>query len=104
MPAEQEAVDRRRLLHDRLHATGQRRDVLIVFENRHPLRVFMRAHALEAFEHFESREAQTALGAVELREHSAPDGVGVQYCTGALDWTTVRCSAVSAEGCSPRLL
>src|SRR5688500_10175267 len=62
MAAQQEAVDRRRLLEDRSHAAGERRDVLVVLEDRHPLGVLVRAHTFEAFQHLESSEPQAVPG------------------------------------------
>src|SRR5687767_10235911 len=61
MPAQQEAVGRRPLLQDRFDAAGQRRDVLVVFEDRHPLAVLMRAHPFETLQHLETTQPQAAL-------------------------------------------
>ena len=57
MPAQQKAVDRRRLFQHRCDAACERGDVLVVLEDRHPLAVLVRAHTFEPLQHFESAAA-----------------------------------------------
>src|SRR5678815_5426000 len=74
---QQNTVRSRVLIECLANDAGQASHVLVVCDDRYPLTMRVRAHAVESLEHLVAFNAEAAVGAVAVREKSTPHGVCV---------------------------
>src|SRR5687768_14268592 len=68
---------------DAAHCFGEGGHVLRVFDDRQPLGVLMRSHAIKAFQHFVAFDLYPALGCVDFGEDRVPYRMSVKHCSRA---------------------
>src|SRR6478672_2759802 len=85
MTTKQDRMGRFVLNEDILQDTREPRHILIVLENRNPLPMLVRGHAVKALQHLVSADADAASGGVHIGEDGAPDRVRVEDRAGPPD-------------------
>lgn len=63
-------------------AISQRRYVLGILEYRQPLALLVRFDSGQPFQHFVAFDGQTTFCKIKIRQHRAPNGMGMQNSTG----------------------
>ena len=80
---QQKGVRRGKPLERRLDQMREALHVLVVLQNRQPLGVLVRRHALEPLQHLVAGDGQPSLGRMHVREDRAPDRMRMQNRRGA---------------------
>src|SRR5437870_3247188 len=59
-------------------AVSQLEHVLRILQNRQPLAMLMRFHTIKPLQHLVTFDGQTTIFKIQIRQHGAPDGMGVE--------------------------
>src|SRR3989442_11105499 len=83
MPADEKSVDAGVLLEHSLRLGRKSFHILTVFQNRHPLTMFVGHNAIQAFQHLVTLDEESTAAHVVIRKDRAPYGMGVKYRAGS---------------------
>src|SRR5882672_6485157 len=82
MPADEKSVNAGVLLEHSLCLLGKSFHILTVFQNRHPLTMFVGHNTIQAFQHLVTLDEESTAAQVVVRKDCAPYGMGVKYRAG----------------------